>query len=439
MVAELEALGRALVAWSRAHRDASLVEQEQGVLDQIRQAAPGLLRAVLVAATASLDARHPRLPESCPDCGTRTRGHGWRLRRWITRCGVVTLERPWYRCPGCGHGWSPTDRTLGVDRRQVSPGVQAWVADLAAGQTFREAVGVLQELTGVTLSPETVRRVTEAQGTAVAEAQAATAAAVQQQRAPVEPVDRPAGDLAIEVDGVMVRYADGWHEVKLGVVGGVCHGRLTAKSYVAARADPVTFGPLLVAEAARRGALDIVEHAVADLAQPGLARLRPVTVIGDGAPWIWNLAAEHFGECTEIVDLFHVAEHLWTTAHALYADTEAAAAWAHARIAELREQGPRPVAQALRQAVPGTAEAAAVCRRTRGYLTTNGARMDYPSYRDRGLPLGSGAVESSAKSVVQLRMKRPGMRWSEPGARAILTLRTRRLTRLETASQPRAA
>jgi hypothetical protein len=49
--------------------------------------------------------------------------------------------------------------------------------------------------------------------------------------------------------------------------------------------------------------------------------------------------------------------------------------------------------------------------------------MDYPAIRAQGLPIGSGAVESSAKHVVQQRLKRAGQRWSEPGARAMLALR----------------
>jgi hypothetical protein len=440
MVAELEALGRAVLGWAQRHRDASLAEHEQGVLEQLRTAAPGLLAAVVAAATTTLDARQPRLPEACPDCAARTRGHGWRTRRVLTRCGVIPLERPWYRCPACHRGWSPTDRTLGIDQGRISAGVQRWLADLAAGQTFRETVGLLSELTGLQVSAETVRRLTEARGTGQAEAQSATAAAVQARRAPVEPVDLPPGDLAVEVDGVMVRYADGWHEVKLGVVGGVQAGELSAKSYVAARGDPGIFGPLLVAEAARRGALDIVDREVTDLARPALARLRPMTVIADGAPWIWNLAAEHFGERTEIVDLFHVAEHLWAVAQALApGDAAAQATWAQARVRELRDLGPRPVQAALREVAPTTDEAREVVRRARAYVATNAGRMDYPGYRARGLPLGSGAVESSAKSVVQLRMKRPGMRWSERGARAILTLRTQRLSQLEAEDVSRVA
>jgi hypothetical protein len=63
-----------------------------------------------------------------------------------------------------------------------------------------------------------------------------------------------------------------------------------------------------------------------------------------------------------------------------------------------------------------------VLRVERGYFATNAARMAYPAYRARGLPIGSGAVESAAKHLVQDRMKRAGMRWSYPGGQAILAL-----------------
>ena len=84
------------------------------------------------------------------------------------------------------------------------------------------------------------------------------------------------------------------------------------------------FGPQLLAEAARRGALEVVgwEHAPGDgpvdLRVPALAVLREVVVLGDGAAWIWNLAAEHVGQRTEIVDWYHASEHLWTLGKALF-------------------------------------------------------------------------------------------------------------------------
>jgi len=72
---------------------------------------------------------------------------------------------------------------------------------------------------------------------------------------------------------------------------------------------------------------------------------------------------------------------------------------------------------------PGSTDAGAVVQRERGYFSTNAKRMQYPAFRERHLPIGSGAVEASAKHLVQQRMKRAGSRWSDLGARAILDLR----------------
>lgn len=58
-----------------------------------------------------------------------------------------------------------------------------------------------------------------------------------------------------------------------------------------------------------------------------------------------------------------------------------------------------------------------------GYRFTNRGRMRYGSFRQAGYPIGSGTVESACKVVVQQCMKQAGMRWSRPGARAMLALR----------------
>ena len=73
-------------------------------------------------------------------------------------------------------------------------------------------------------------------------------------------------------------------------------------------------------------------------------------------------------------------------------------------------------------------EAAEILRRERGYVRTNAARMAYPSFRERGVPIGSGAIESGARHLVQQRMKRPGVRWSKAGAQGVLTIRCQLLS-----------
>jgi hypothetical protein len=265
---------------------------------------------------------------------------------------------------------------------------------------------------------------TGAQLEAVAEA---ASAQLQRTGQSAEPVARAPGELVVETDGVMVRYLDGWHEVKLALVAGLSDQRLAAPSYLALRLPAEQFGPRLLAEAARRGALTEIGWA-GSILHGGRPVWPGVVVIGDGAPWIWKLAAEHFGQHTEVVDFYHASEHVWTAARALYPDEAEASAWAQARVRELHDKGSEPVLAAFTKACAPDEEAAEVLRRERGYVRTNAARMAYPSFRAQGVPIGSGAIESSARHLVQQRMKRPGARWSAAGAQGVLAVRCRILS-----------
>jgi hypothetical protein len=423
MLARLLALGAELLACARQHRDAPLATLEQAVLERVRAAQGGLLEVVLEQSTTGLAPAQARVRLACPGCGERGRVQDWRARTVRTVLGPIRVVRPWYGCAACGHGWSPTDATLELaPRARLSVGLQEWVGELGAETAFRQGRRLLAKLSGQWVSKETIRRHSQRQGLALAAAQEAASVQVARTREAAEPVDPAPGQLLVEADGVVVPYLDGWHEVKVGLVAGHGAGELTAPSYVAAREPAEAFGRRLLAEAARRGALEIVAWQ-GGLTGRALGVLRRVVVLGDGAVWIWNLASEHFGERIEIVDFYHAVEHLWAVARALHGpETAAGTAWAEARRHELRHQGPEPVLRALAQVTPPTPEARDLVRRARGYFRTNAARMAYPTFRAAGLPIGSGAVESAAKHLVQQRMKRAGMRWSEPGARGLLAL-----------------
>lgn len=452
IVAAGEALIGELSSWAAAHPDSTLAEQEAAVLACVRQAQPALLHGVLQATLRALASQ----PVRCPQCQHRASVHDWRPRQVLTLCGPLQWERPWAACSACGRSFGAGDATLAVaPRQQQSAGVAAFVTLLGTATAFGEAARLLKETTGLVLSQESVRRTTEAAGTTLADRQDAAVVAY---GAGTEPavVDPAPGVLVAETDGVMVRYLDGFHEVKVGVVGGwlpidqqpetadqqaatveqerahLARGHLRAPSYVAAREESEAFADRFAAEAARRGALTVVGwHGP----HQGVAELRPVVVLGDGAKWIWVTAASHFGTVVEIVDYFHACEHLTTSAGVLSgAGSAAATAWAKARTGELWEQGVDAILPQL-VAPPGlTAEALEKLRTERGYFMSNAARMQYPAFRAQGLPVGSGAVEGSARNVIQQRLKRPGARWSVPGARALLALRATAATINRTAA-----
>jgi hypothetical protein len=431
MVTRLEALGERLATFGREHRDAALGELERGVLEAVREAQPELLREVMKLSTSGLDPAFARLSEPCPTCEERIGVQSWRKREVLTVCGEVSFERPWHACRGCGHGFSPVDRSLKLPARaRLSAELREWLVELGARESFTEAAGLLKKLTGLGVSAETVRQHTERVGAELEEAQATAAAEVERTKEPVGPVDSAPGMLVVEVDGVMVRYLDGWHEVKLGLVGGQVDGKLVAPSYLAQRASPDEFGPRLLAEAARRGALDMVGWK-GPVTGRGLAILRRVGVLGDGAVWIWNLAAEHFGDRIEIVDYYHATQHVWTLANAFYGEGVAKAkAWARRQSSRLLTKGPAGLLRALDAIKRCRTEANEVVRREQHYFQTNQSRMDYPTFRKQGLPIGSGAIESETRRLVQIRMKLSGARWSEQGAQAVLNVRARLLSHL---------
>jgi hypothetical protein len=441
IVAPVEACMGDLARWASQHRDADLSALEQAVRDGLRALAPQLLGGLITVTQRSLDPSMQRARPRCPACGTLGRLRGWRPRRLRTTCGPVAWERPWAQCPACRASWSPTDQTLGIAAQQrISASLRDWLVTLGALLPFRIAAEQLATLAGVAIGVETTRTITEAAGTVLDQRFQEEAAIVERTKAPAGEVEAAPGELVAETDGVMVRYQDGWHEVKLGVVGGWDptlpddRRHLHSPSYVATRAGVADWAGRWGAEVARRGGLQQVAYAGTGVG-PGMATLRRIVVLGDGARWIWKAAAEQFGDRIEIVDWYHASEHVGTIARAVYGEgTAAAHGWAEARRTVLYEQGPAALLERCRDLAPGTPEARATVATERAYFQTNQARMRYPEFRAQGLPIGSGAVESSAKHVIQQRLKRAGCRWSEQGGQAMAVLCAHQATRRASAA-----
>jgi len=129
-------------------------------------------------------------------------------------------------------------------------------------------------------------------------------------------------------------------------------------------------------------------------------------------------------EVVEIVDIYHAYGYLWAVGNALYgAGSLRAAAWVEPLKDQLYLYGAVPVLAALTALEPRTADVVQAIDDAQTYFTRNVARMDYPRFVARQLPIGSGAVESACKCLVEARLKQAGMRWGGLGSQAIASLR----------------
>ncbi len=148
-------------------------------------------------------------------------------------------------------------------------------------------------------------------------------------------------------------------------------------------------------------------------------------VLGDGAPWIWHIADEILPEAIQILDWYHLAEHVHETKRLVFDGRERSArAWLK-RILDHLWFG--RIDEALksiqRTRVHGKAEQERLgdlCR----YIESNRCRMGYHRLHARGYPVGSGVVESGIKQVVQQRHKQAGMRWNQDHLRKMLNVST---------------
>ncbi len=367
------------------------------------------------------------------DCGS---GHeaefvSYRDKTIDTVLGPVSLRRAWCHCAACGHGTAPRDAELGTGRGSMSPGLAKMTAQAATAVPFAKAARLLAGLAGIDLTVKRVERSAEAAGAAAAAATSAAADAICSRRVTPLPPPEPVPDmLHIAVDGTgvpMVAAAtqgragkadDGQartREVKLACLftqttvddDGYPVRDPRSSSYLATFEPAARFGQLVHAEARRRGA----------------GHIRQLTVLGDGAVWIWNLADELFPAATQIVDLYHAREHvhdLAALATRLLRDSQPD--WLTQRLDEL-DNGNIPALLAAGHDLKFTGALARERDKALGYFEANAHRMRYQHFRSLGMFAGSGVVEAGCKAVIGQRLKLSGMRWNVPGAASIATLR----------------
>jgi hypothetical protein len=395
-----------------------------------------VLAVQLVEIVLDERARQPTAWPPCPACGASVRSKGFATRQITSVLGVIRWQRRVGRCPqGCAIPQvAPLDEALGVQPHQRTSGeLQCRGCALAVFVPFATAARLLGWYCGGVVSPRAVWCWVQAAGHHAMEHLHGELAAVTRGDEPTpEPLtaEVAALPLALGADGVMVPFRPDagapqgkirWREVKVGVLArigqhrtrtGQVVTRLTQRRLVAVLGDIDALKPRLWLEALRQG----------------LRNAPQVVWLSDGGRGLWRLFDECFAPyATGILDFYHAAQNLWKSA-AAWLDGRPTQArrwftWARPR---LRYGHPDGVLGDLVEALdvegmPDTARDTVAT--VYAYLKRHRAHSDYAIYKELGLPLGSGMVESACKWLIQQRFKGVGMRWSEDGFNHLVHLR----------------
>jgi hypothetical protein len=225
------------------------------------------------------------------------------------------------------------------------------------------------------------------------------------------------------MDGTKVHIRDeGWKELKVGCTFDIevrpTWDKETAEwedlahavdnQYLAYLGGPGVFGQMMWAAAEERGWERAVER----------------QVVGDAAPWIWNLAQEHFYDARQTVDWYHGTEHLAKVTKWIHGEgTPAAKKWYRAAQKQLYQGHAQQIANQLKAIAVTHPDLAEDLEREAGYFETNKRRMQYLEFREDGFVIGSGMVESGCKQY-KARFCGAGMRWKRDGIERLIPIRS---------------
>ncbi len=233
--------------------------------------------------------------------------------------------------------------------------------------------------------------------------------------------DLPPELLVIETDGSMlpIRGDENWKEAKVGLAyrhnveeNAPIKG---TDRYVAVAGGMSEFAPAL------EEALDAERIDEASC----------VVWVGDGAACNWTLADQLAPDAVQILDWYHAVEHAMTCGKELLGEESPyLALWQQRAETLLMAGDPYALLNEVMACVPevekrrrGNGDGLAALDDLARYYRSNAHRMKYAMYREHGFPIGSGAVESAHRHVLQVRMKRAGQHWAMRTARRMCRLR----------------
>jgi len=370
----------------------------------------------------------------CPACGSPLTSKGFLPRMMKTLIGAIHWKRQILRCPnGCkGSHAVPFDDELGITPYQKhSNELKQMGCILAVFVPYNIASSLLKTITGIEICPKTIWNWVQWAGRQVIEKLQAELENLKNGHKPEEENVAPETALLpmlIGGDGVMVPFrpengtAEGkiaWKEVKIGIIS-----RIMKKTTNKGKEISVTVRRRLTAVLGDISELQ--SRLWLTSLKEGILSAETIVWLSDGGRGFWGLFSNTYSECAQgILDFYHAAQNLWKGAKAMFdGRTKNAREWFEKARHNLRAGKSEKVLDEIEtNSKKLEGESGKTAKNLLNYLKEHKNHIEYDKYKESGLPIGSGMVESACKWLIQQRFKCVGMRWSEDGFNHLLHLR----------------
>jgi hypothetical protein len=320
----------------------------------------------------------------------------------MTALGPVRVNRrySWRRDEG---GLFRADHVLGIEGWLTRQATRLLVL-AGVEHSFARAQQVVREFCGWQVDDEVIRQTTHAQ--------ARRAAAARADRGDGRRFANAPGAVEVLMDAGKVNTRDGWRDVKVGLF---CKRALGPPATPAQWDERTLPAPVIRTVRAAIEGCDTFGTRLRDESDRlGVTSHTDVTVLGDGAEWIWNVAAEHWPHAAGVLDVYHALEHVSAAVKGVFGEaTEVTDAQTKAGRAALVADGKvgleRWLADVL-AALPERCDPDPLIALA-AYVAKHPTRLNYAARLASGRSIGSGAVEGTIKQEINLRLKRTGARW----------------------------
>ncbi len=367
-------------------------------------------------------------------CGRKASFRYVGSKQLVTTVGVMAVPRRYYACRSCGASYLPWDRWAGVGERQLTEHARKMVTIVGSAFSFETAARRLRDLCQISISNDTVRRVCDEEGERARRW-------LNESSEPADTLRSAKGHYEFYSDGTAVNTTEGWREMRLSVLARREAGNAAKPGDWSHRVLPEPTAKLAICAIANCRRVGASWQRLSN--RVGLKNSEDLSIIADGAKWIWDQARQRLSKQAEwCVDIYHVSQHLHDGAQALLGEGAEVRARAQERLEYLLEHSGVKLIERLQRErdQQSNPENGKVIERLLSYLNDNRDSLWYSDRLARGLPIGSGLIEGGCKNTIGARLKINSARWRIKRAERMGALRCLEYSGQTTAYwRPRAA